>query len=68
MLCPSLMPAASCGGVGRKSPVLLLLSKKENRPGATSGAVPLWNEDKMKKMKLSLASIILTNRCYTKNT
>lgn len=29
MLCPSLMPAASCGGVGRKSPVLLLLSKKK---------------------------------------
>lgn len=32
MLCPSLMPAASCGGVGRKSPVLLLLSKKRKPP------------------------------------
>ena len=30
-------------------------------------AVPLWNEDKMKKMKLSLASIMVTKSCYTKN-
>ena len=54
-------------GADRKSPVQLLLSKKENRPGATSGAVPLWNEDKMKKMKLSLAGIMVTKSCYTKN-
>ena len=32
-----------------------------------NGAASLWNEDKMKKMKLSLASIILPGICYTKN-
>src|SRR5699024_6482251 len=38
--------------------------KQRNRPPARLPVGgPLWNEDKMKKMKLSLAIVIITGRC-----
>ena len=55
---------------GRVSCYAMRGSCKQGRrkTAPVNGAVFLWNEDKMKKMKLSLAIIILPAICYTKNT
>ena len=39
----------------------------ENRPGATSGAVPLWNEDKMKKTLSGFETELTTIRAGRAN-